>query len=670
MNCDRASENISAYLDGELPPEEAAEVRAHLDDCPVCLAAERDLRALRGLLGSLPERAAPTELADQVQRHVAEPGSGRQRPDGTAAGGRHVRRSVSRVLALAATLVLAVGVGVLAWLGTWGTATRDVSLSRLPSEGAGVGEPTKLAEALPDGAELRKGGAAFEYADKGVDDADRRADLHAGDPALQLTFADKIGPVSEAEREPEERLARTKGWQAEQEAFGISDPERGLVAGEDVDELSEGEYKVGGESLTGDKLAYYDPARPHDAEFELGEDAVANAPLAAQPPAPAAAPAPTEVGADGARTLFEDRTEETRTPESTAMAREPAADLAERAPAGADEDEDGLLVGGLRTAKSDKRASKDAPVGNTVVNDLNGVASEEVSDESAAGRRTLVLETAAVEKTVDRLAAVLRASGLIHAGPEERTGDSYRTYEDVEEVGELERDAAPGQGGTFTVLDRGGEPGYVVVADAEQIDRVVAALQSLEAARDIVVRWRGEVAAQSTLGVAMKESQRRERPEPAGEKAPDARPARSMDGTGGAGAAPGAGGAAETPAQPAEQNGRRQSEETGAVPADLDAQDTHATGLTEEPAPPPEDLEKQRAESRRTGIARDQGGNEGRKRRLSVLVIRVRRTPAVDVAAEEVPEAPTSAESLRSETGEREAESPDSRPADTSEALE
>ncbi len=57
MNCERVRARLSALVDGELPPAEAAAVREHLAACPTCRAEEAELRRLR----------------EEVARHLAPP---------------------------------------------------------------------------------------------------------------------------------------------------------------------------------------------------------------------------------------------------------------------------------------------------------------------------------------------------------------------------------------------------------------------------------------------------------------------------------------------------------------------------------------------------------------------------------------------------------------------
>jgi hypothetical protein len=43
MNCERCAEDLTAYLDGELPPQRAAEIRAHLNECGNCASEMQGL---------------------------------------------------------------------------------------------------------------------------------------------------------------------------------------------------------------------------------------------------------------------------------------------------------------------------------------------------------------------------------------------------------------------------------------------------------------------------------------------------------------------------------------------------------------------------------------------------------------------------------------------------
>ena len=68
INHHRSSQLLSAYLDGELLPAEAAAVQDHLLECASCRAAYEGLRITKGLLGQLPVAEPPAEFWEAVRR--------------------------------------------------------------------------------------------------------------------------------------------------------------------------------------------------------------------------------------------------------------------------------------------------------------------------------------------------------------------------------------------------------------------------------------------------------------------------------------------------------------------------------------------------------------------------------------------------------------------------
>jgi anti-sigma factor RsiW len=58
---------LELYLDGELPPAEAGEVREHIARCPACAAELRLAQALQGGLRELPELDAPPAVLARVR---------------------------------------------------------------------------------------------------------------------------------------------------------------------------------------------------------------------------------------------------------------------------------------------------------------------------------------------------------------------------------------------------------------------------------------------------------------------------------------------------------------------------------------------------------------------------------------------------------------------------
>ncbi len=157
MNCSEVQSRLSAHHDGELPPDEAAHVAAHVADCSSCAAELASFERLSGLSRRLADPPVPAQLWEELQSKFdasAEPRASLARvlPN-------HVP---DRLLALAATVLVAVGVwGV---YNTWFTprggdhlmmnfANYLVEFSESPDNAQQIllakydGRPTTLAEA-------------------------------------------------------------------------------------------------------------------------------------------------------------------------------------------------------------------------------------------------------------------------------------------------------------------------------------------------------------------------------------------------------------------------------------------------------------------------------------------------------------------------------------------
>jgi len=237
MLCEQARDHLSAYLDRELASELSVAVRAHLESCADCRALLADLRATAGLLGALPVHRAPADLAEDVQREIerctilpaAESDYDAEPQERTLA--RRRVRLWPRALAVAASVLLVVGIGVLALLGPAGRPGRlDVAsgpetiLALRSSEkgvevakggaGGGVGSATALAtkEAVGDykAADRRKGGALEgEEGGRGGDLAKVPERARAGPSDLEYV-AKAPGPDSLAEDEDRGRGTRLR----------------------------------------------------------------------------------------------------------------------------------------------------------------------------------------------------------------------------------------------------------------------------------------------------------------------------------------------------------------------------------------------------------------------------------------------------------------------------
>jgi len=144
MLCDQVREHLSAYLDEELTADLSAAVRAHLDTCAACRTLAGELQATADLLGRLPVRPAPEHLAADVIGEIERRGIV---PAGAPVEGQPQERTLPmrrarlwpRALAVAATVLLTVGIVVLAYLGETGkmpAPTRAFEVAALPANRA------------------------------------------------------------------------------------------------------------------------------------------------------------------------------------------------------------------------------------------------------------------------------------------------------------------------------------------------------------------------------------------------------------------------------------------------------------------------------------------------------------------------------------------------------
>jgi anti-sigma factor RsiW len=126
LECEKARNLFSPYLDGELDPSEGGFLVAHLQNCAECRRELSELTASLKLLRSLPEIAPAGGFALAVRKRLAQ--SGGERAQGAFAGsaasggGRSGQKTLARLfwaavrrrtwLAAAVALVLAFGLAV------------------------------------------------------------------------------------------------------------------------------------------------------------------------------------------------------------------------------------------------------------------------------------------------------------------------------------------------------------------------------------------------------------------------------------------------------------------------------------------------------------------------------------------------------------------------------
>lgn len=105
MSAHRAQQQLSAYLDGELAPDEMAEVRRHLSDCPSCQDELEGLRLVKTTLAGLQQPELPGDFAAGVWARIEQ--SPAQAVTRWAGPWAWLRRPVLAAAAVALAIVLA-----------------------------------------------------------------------------------------------------------------------------------------------------------------------------------------------------------------------------------------------------------------------------------------------------------------------------------------------------------------------------------------------------------------------------------------------------------------------------------------------------------------------------------------------------------------------------------
>lgn len=97
------SDTLAAYVDGQLPPAEASEARAHVAECARCRAAVDGHEFAAGMMRGLALVEAPASIWTSLEQ--AWPKAARR----DVSRGRHVEAGTLRALALAAMVIITIG---------------------------------------------------------------------------------------------------------------------------------------------------------------------------------------------------------------------------------------------------------------------------------------------------------------------------------------------------------------------------------------------------------------------------------------------------------------------------------------------------------------------------------------------------------------------------------
>jgi hypothetical protein len=139
MDCRQCTEDMTAYLDGELAESETVEMKVHLDKCDSCSYECDELRESKTLVAThAPELLPAPEIWNNLRARIAE----MPPPSGSTGFFRFlvVNRWATAVTTLAATLLLA--------LGMWGYLQYRQTQSDLESYMSDYIETRTIAERL------------------------------------------------------------------------------------------------------------------------------------------------------------------------------------------------------------------------------------------------------------------------------------------------------------------------------------------------------------------------------------------------------------------------------------------------------------------------------------------------------------------------------------------
>lgn len=227
MDCPRIQENLSAWLDGEMPAAEAEALRRHVESCAACRQMAEELRSVSTLLKGARRQAAPAGLADEVQSRLEREmlmSPAAEEPEIIARMDRrlaHEQRAWwPRVAAVAACVALVAAIAALWPAEKSGVATKDITKTDLAMTLPGRDAP---APARP--AEAEKKAENFNYLGK----AGRRMD----DTKLQeeRTAAEAPAPSARLEAKSADEYKTTEEYKTmARKLLAENAPQQAVVA--------------------------------------------------------------------------------------------------------------------------------------------------------------------------------------------------------------------------------------------------------------------------------------------------------------------------------------------------------------------------------------------------------------------------------------------------------
>jgi len=113
---------LSAYMDGELPPDQASTITSHLASCPACASELASLQSTSAILRQFPTASPSPDLLHRL--HAAIDTSSR----------RPIERFIGLLSGIAACLALIAGLMLLPHTGVASTSSFEVATQMAPDD--------------------------------------------------------------------------------------------------------------------------------------------------------------------------------------------------------------------------------------------------------------------------------------------------------------------------------------------------------------------------------------------------------------------------------------------------------------------------------------------------------------------------------------------------------